>query len=369
MGGDAQVDRRMMSRALRLAVRGEGFVEPNPMVGCVIAHGERIVGEGWHTRFGDAHAEVHALRQAGDAARGATLYVTLEPCCHQGKTPPCTQALLQHGIRRVVAAVADPFPQVAGEGFATLRAARVEVEVGLAAQEAHALMAPYLKRMQTGTPWVIAKWAMTWDGKIATRTGDSRWISGEASRAIVHKLRGRMDAILIGRGTVIADDPLLTARPAGPRTALRIVLDSQASLPLDSQLVRTAAQVPVLIAAAENASAANLQRLQDAGCQLWLGSREPALRLRTLLAELGKRGMTNILVEGGSRLFGSLFDERLIDEVHVFIGARIVGGHSAPSAVAGQGESVLSRACQLGQLSYEIVDGDLYAHGRVSGVG
>src|SRR5215217_9762955 len=208
-----------MRHALALAEKGRGFVEPNPMVGAVLLDSAgQLAGEGWHQKFGGPHAEVFALAEAGDRARGGTLVVTLEPCCHHGKTPPCTDAVLKAGIARVVAAMADPFPKVAGGGLAILRGAGVDVSVGLCEVEAVALNAPYLKLLRTGRPWVHAKWAMTLDGKIATRTGDSKWISGEESRRRVHELRGRMDAIVVGRGTVVADDPLLTARPAGPRT-------------------------------------------------------------------------------------------------------------------------------------------------------
>ena len=196
-----------MQRALELAAQGQGFVEPNPMVGCVIARGAEIVGEGWHRRFGQAHAEIEALYIAGSRARGATLYVTLEPCCHQGKTPPCTRAVLAAGVARVVAAMADPFPQVAGGGLAELRAAGIEVQTGILENEARKLNAPYLKLLSTGRPWVVAKWAMTLDGKIAARSGDSRWISSPASRQLVHQLRGRMDAIIVGRGTAATEIP------------------------------------------------------------------------------------------------------------------------------------------------------------------
>ena len=230
-----------MRRALELAAQGQGAVEPNPMVGCVIARGAEILGEGWHRRFGGAHAEVEALKLAGERARGATVYVTLEPCCHHGKTPPCTRAILDAGVARVVAAMPDPFPQVAGGGLAELRAAGIEVQSGVLEEEARKLNAPYLKLLSTGRPWIIAKWAMTLDGKIATAAGDSRWISCLDSRSIVHQLRGRVDAIVVGRGTAAADDPLLTARPPGPRTAMRIVVDTRASLSPQSQLVRTAA--------------------------------------------------------------------------------------------------------------------------------
>src|SRR5947209_8912721 len=211
----SDADWEWMRRALNLAERGRGAVEPNPLVGAVIVRDETAVGEGWHRQYGAAHAEVNALAEAGAAAHGATLYVTLEPCCHHGKTPPCTDAVLRAGIGRVVAAMPDPFPQVAGKGAARLQAAGVAVEFGVCESEARRLNAPYLKLLATGRPYVHAKWAMTLDGKIATRTGDSKWISGDASRHLVHQLRGRMDAVVVGVGTALADDPLLTVRPPG----------------------------------------------------------------------------------------------------------------------------------------------------------
>src|SRR5690242_3300722 len=209
-------DQLWMRRALDLAECGRGWVEPNPLVGAVIVRDGRMVGEGWHRRYGEAHAEVNALAEAGDAARGATLYVTLEPCCHHGKTPPCTDAVLRAGVRRVVAAMPDPFPAVAGQGAGRLRAAGVEVEFGPGEAAARRLNAPYLKLLAAGRPYVHVKWAMTLDGKIATRTGDSKWVSNPASRRYVHELRGRVDAVLVGVGTALADDPSLTARPPGP---------------------------------------------------------------------------------------------------------------------------------------------------------
>ncbi|MDZ7615653.1 MAG: bifunctional diaminohydroxyphosphoribosylaminopyrimidine deaminase/5-amino-6-(5-phosphoribosylamino)uracil reductase RibD, partial [Patescibacteria group bacterium] len=232
-----ELDRWHMSRALELAARGQGFVEPNPMVGCVIARGAELIGEGWHRRYGGPHAEIEALHLAGPRAAGATMYVTLEPCCHHGKTPPCTEAILRAAPARVVIAQRDPFPAVAGKGIARLQAAGIQVDVGLAEAEARELNAPYLKLLGTGRPWVMAKWAMTLDGKLATRTAESQWISGPESREIVHQLRGRVDAVIVGRGTAEHDNPALTARPPGARSATRIVLDSGASLSLDSQLV------------------------------------------------------------------------------------------------------------------------------------
>jgi diaminohydroxyphosphoribosylaminopyrimidine deaminase/5-amino-6-(5-phosphoribosylamino)uracil reductase len=357
----SDADRQWMARALELAERGRGWVEPNPLVGAVLVRDGRIVGEGWHPRYGEAHAEVNALAAAGETARAATLYVTLEPCCHHGKTPPCTDAVLRAGVRRVVAAMTDPFPQVAGQGTALLRAAGVEVEVGTGEAEARRLNAPYLKLLTTGRPYVHAKWAMTLDGKIATRTGDSKWISNEASRRRVHTLRGRMDAILVGIGTVLADDPLLTARPPGPRTPVRVVLDSRGRMPATCQLTRTARDAPVLVATA----GAEAARLRAAGCEV-IGMTTAGDRpdVGALLDELGRRRMTNVLVEGGSEVLGSFLDARAIDEVHVFIAPRLAGGAAARTAIGGAGVERIADALSLAEWRVELIDGDLYLHGR-----
>jgi diaminohydroxyphosphoribosylaminopyrimidine deaminase/5-amino-6-(5-phosphoribosylamino)uracil reductase len=360
-----EIDLWHVRRALELAARGEGFVEPNPMVGCVVAQGAEIIGEGWHRRFGEAHAEVEALQMAGDRARGAALYVTLEPCCHHGKTPPCTEVVVAAGVRRVVVAQQDPFPQVQGGGIAALRAAGVEVDLGLLEAEAARLNAPYLKLIETATPWIIAKWAMTLDGKIATHTGQSRWISNSRSREIVHKLRGRVDAVMIGRETAERDDPLLTARPPGPRTATRVILDTQASLSSESQLVRTAKESPVLVAVGAESSAANRQRLSDAGCEVFVcAGPTHAARLDALLAEMGRRRWTNVLVEGGGRLLGTLLDAGRIDEVHVFIAPKLVGGASAATAVAGHGVAEMSAALCLESPQVRQLDDDTYITAR-----
>jgi diaminohydroxyphosphoribosylaminopyrimidine deaminase/5-amino-6-(5-phosphoribosylamino)uracil reductase len=362
-------DVQCMRRALELAEQGRGHVEPNPLVGAVVVRDGRRVGEGWHQRYGDPHAEVHALAAAGEAARGATLYVTLEPCCHHGKTPPCTEAVLRAGIARVVAAMTDPFPQVAGQGAAQLRAAGVRVEFGLLETEARRLNAPYLHLLGTGRPYVHAKWAMTLDGKIATRTGDSKWISNEASRRRVHALRGRMDAILVGIGTVLADDPLLTARPPGPRTPTRLVLDSYGRLPLTSQLARTARDVPTVVVTAGPLPAPHAEALRSCGCELLALPREgdwPAVR--ALLEELGRRRWTNLLVEGGSAVLGSFLDAGALNEIHVFLALRLVGGRDALTPVGGRGTERMHDALALAEWEVERIDGDVLLHGRIPGV-
>ncbi|HVA49210.1 MAG TPA: bifunctional diaminohydroxyphosphoribosylaminopyrimidine deaminase/5-amino-6-(5-phosphoribosylamino)uracil reductase RibD [Pirellulales bacterium] len=360
-----ELDQWHMRRALELAAQGTGRAEPNPLVGCVIARGAEVIAEGWHGAYGGPHAEIDALSLAGRRAAGATAYVTLEPCCHFGKTPPCTKALVAAGVRRVVAAMPDPFPEVSGRGAAELAASGIEVELGVLEQDARWLNAPYLKLVQSELPWVIVKWAMTLDGKIATRAGDSRWISSDASRRWVHELRGRVDAIVVGSGTALGDDPLLTARPPGPRRATRVVVDSQATLPLESQLVQTAGEFPVIVAAAASAPAENRHRLADAGCEvLSLSGSGHAERLNELLTELGRRRMTNVLVEGGERLLGHLFALGQIDEVHVFVAPRLVGGVEAPSPVGGSGVARMADALSLHGVQWREVDGDLHFSGR-----
>jgi diaminohydroxyphosphoribosylaminopyrimidine deaminase/5-amino-6-(5-phosphoribosylamino)uracil reductase len=359
-------DLAVMQRALQLAERGRGHVEPNPLVGAVLVNDGKVVGEGWHQRFGGPHAEIEALTAAGEAARGGTLYVTLEPCCHHGKTPPCTDAVFQAGLQRVVAALADPFPPVAGRSFTILRDAGVTVEVGVAADQAAELNAPYLKLLQTGRPYVIAKWAMSLDGKTATHTGESRWISSPAARQRVHELRGRMDGIVIGIGTVLTDDPLLTARPAGPRVATRIILDSRLRLPLDSQLVRTVSEAPLLIAHSDSADGAKRLLLEKAGCEC-LALEPPSGRpfVRALLNELGRRRFTNLLVEGGSEVLGSFFEIQEVDEFQVFVAPKLIGGRLALSPVGGAGVAKMTEALAAPELVVERIAEDVLLRGRL----
>ncbi len=356
-----------MSRALELAVRGRGHVEPNPMVGCVVVQNGKMVGQGWHRSFGSSHAEIEALAAAGDAARGATVVVTLEPCCHQGKTGPCTRALIEAGVRRVVVGCQDPNPQVAGKGLAELRAAGILVEEGVLEEQSRNLIGPFAKLLTKGRPWVLAKWAMTLDGKLASHTGNSQWISGTASRAIVHRLRGEVDAILVGRGTVEADDPRLTARPAGPRVATRVVLDSSATLSPESQLVRSIADGPVLVAVASEAPASRVDRLTELGVEvLRVSGNDEAARLDSLLEAMGRRQWTNVLVEGGSHVLGTLLDLRAIDEVHAFIATKLVGGKEAPSAMAGRGFAQMADAIDLSNVEMEVLEGDIHIWGHTS---
>jgi diaminohydroxyphosphoribosylaminopyrimidine deaminase / 5-amino-6-(5-phosphoribosylamino)uracil reductase len=352
-----------MKCALAEAERGRGRVEPNPLVGAVLVKGGCFLGSGHHERFGGPHAEIVALERVGDQARRATLYVTLEPCCHHGKTPPCTSAILAAGIVRVVAAMRDPFPQVNGQGLTLLEAAGLLVESGCQEEAARCLNAPYLKRVTTGLPYVTAKWAMTLDGKTAVKNGDSRWISSESSRQQVHQLRGRMDAIVAGIGTVLADDPLLTARPPGPRVATRVVLDSHAQLPLSSRLVQTAAECPVLVAVTGSADPLRCARLREHGCEVVVFPDSAGVPVVALLEELSRRAMTNVLVEGGGRVLGSFLDAQQVDAVDVFIAPIVEGGNHANTPARGAGREAISDALRADHLTITQVGVDVRLRG------
>ena len=359
-------DENWMRKAIDLAFRGQGHVEPNPMVGCVLVRDNQLVAEGWHQHYGGDHAEVDAIAKAAGAARGATAYVTLEPCCHHGKTPPCIDALIQAGVARVVVAQVDPFGDVSGKGIAALQRAGILTEVGILEAEAKILNAPYLYRIQHGLPWVIAKWAMTLDGRIATRMGNSQWISNETSRQRVHQIRSRMDGIMVGIGTALADDPLLTPRPATGRRPTRIVADTNARLPFDSKLVQSTDEYPCLVAVGPGADESRCRELTSLGCEIWQGQKEEADdRLKNLLSNLSDRGMTNLLVEGGGHLLGSLFDQGLVCEAHIFIAPLIAGGRDAISPIGGIGIEQLADAPRFSVTNFEELEGDLHFWGRL----
>ena len=372
-------DADAMRYAIEIARRGIGRVEPNPAVGAVLIDEQRrLLATGWHEQFGEAHAEVNAFRDferrhPDSAARAAltqnaTLLVTLEPCCHHGKTPPCSEAVVASGIRRVVVGLRDPSPHVDGGGLRQMEAAGLDVSAGVLEDEVRLLNAPFLRLLQNGRPWVHAKWAMTLDGRIATRTGNSKWISCEASRAIVHELRGRMDAVIVGSGTAKADDPLLTARPEGPRAATRIVVDARAELSLDSQLVSTARDTPVIVATLESAPTENINSLAAAGVEMLrlpAGDNSEHVDLAELLRELGRRSMTNVLVEGGGGLLGSLFDRQLVDEAHVFIAPKFCGGTDAVSPIGSVGVETIPRQPELAPCIIKQVEQDVYLRGHV----
>lgn len=365
----ANRDSHWMSLALEMARRGKGHVEPNPMVGCVIVDGDELIGSGYHRIFGGPHAEVNALASC-DPARiaNATVYVTLEPCSHFGKTPPCADLLVKHPPRRVVIAMQDPFPEVSGRGVERLRAHSIQVDVGVLEEQAKELNSPYLKLLSTGLPWVVAKWAMTLDGAMATRDQDSKWISNEQSRVVVHQLRSEMDAILVGIGSAIADDPQLTTRltsGASPaRVACRVVLDRLCRLSPQSKMVQSVSSGPVLVVASERATKDRIQAISDTGCEvLVVPESMHSQSLAFTLMELGKRRFTNILIEGGGTILGHAFDEELVDEVHCFVAPKIVGGADATRPVAGIGKSLMTQATELHKVAIENLGGNIHVRG------
>ncbi|RJR38646.1 MAG: bifunctional diaminohydroxyphosphoribosylaminopyrimidine deaminase/5-amino-6-(5-phosphoribosylamino)uracil reductase RibD [Deltaproteobacteria bacterium] len=367
-----------MKLALSLAAKGAGRVSPNPMVGAVVVKEDRIIGRGYHRAYGKPHAEVEALKKAGAAAQGADLYVTLEPCNHQGKTPPCTQAVLNAGIRRVVMATRDPNPRVNGGGAEFLQAQGVQVEIGLLADEARRLNEAWFKWVETGLPFVVAKAACSLDGKIATAGGESQWLTGEQARAFGHHLRHQLDAILVGVGTVLADDPQLTTRLPSPKTEnrkpktenhprdpVRIVLDSRLRLPLSARLLHLDSTAPTWIACTPVAPRDKIQDLQELGAEVLMLPSEPGglVALKPLLAELGSRRVQSLLVEGGAETLGSFFDQRLVDKFYFFYAPKILGGKTAPGMLAGAGAKHLGNALQAKDLQVNKLGPDLLVTG------
>jgi len=371
--------KKYMLRALELAGGGKGRVEPNPLVGATVVKKSKIIGEAFHEFFGGPHAEAKAIKAAGKRCKDATLYVNLEPCCHLGKTPPCTEAIIKAGIKEVVAAVEDPHPLVKGKGFSALAAAGVRVRRGLLEEEARELNAPYFKLRTKQEPFFIAKWAMTLDGKIATRQGDSRWISSPQAREYVHKLRGQVDAIMVGIGTVLADDPELTARLPAPldakrltgpaarhRPLRRIVVDSRARLPLGSRLVKTARETPVILATSENAPREALNKLSRKGVEiLQVKSRRRRVDLKALARKLGEEEVTNVLIEGGGELLASAFSAGLVDRVIVFVAPKIFGGRGAKTAVEGKGIEKVLEALPIEYTQFLRIGEDIVIEGKV----
>jgi len=367
-------DRLHLERAVELAGRGLGSVKPNPVVGAVVARDGEVLGEGWHQYYGGAHAEVNAIEACGLAdLDGATLYVSLEPCCHEGKTPPCTDAILQAGIRRVVVASDDPTEKASGRGLGILRDEGVEVIVadGEVATAARLLNQAFRKHARVGRPWVLFKSAMTLDGKVATRTGDSQWISGERSRDLAHRWRASVDAIVVGIGTALADDPQLTARPSGtpaepevqPR---RVVFDSLARLPTSSQLVTNSAEIPLSVVVSRAAARADTDALEAAGVQVLVatGENEPA-RVRSALDQLGGLGVSSVLLEGGPHLAGAFLDAGEVDEVRLFLAPLLLGGSAARDPLEGEGVERIAEAVKALTMSCQSIGEDLLITARL----
>ena len=357
-----------MEEALALAAHGLGRTSPNPVVGALIAAPDgRVIGRGWHERAGEPHAEIHALRGAGAAARGATLYVTLEPCAHFGRTPPCAAAIVEAGLGRVVVAHADPNPQVSGKGIAQLRAAGIQVDVGLLAREAARLNAPYLFWREHGRPLVTLKAAMSLDGKIALRSGESRWISGEESRAWAHGFRDRVDAILVGAETIVLDDPLLTARPEGKegKPLIRIVLDSTLRIADNARVLSPDRGVATILAATSRVPEEKVRRFEELGAEVlqFPPGKEGRVPLGPLLEALGKRGILHLLVEGGGRVHGSFLDEDFGDNILFFIAPMIIGDAGAPGPVQGCLPASLAGLPRIGNIEIERLGEDILVKG------
>ncbi len=405
-------DIRFMEMALELAARGRGHVGPNPMVGAVIVRDGRVLAGGWHHVCGSLHAERDALSRCNEDPAGATMYVTLEPCCHYGKQPPCTDAIIGAGIARVVMAMEDPNPLVAGHGAAILRDHGIEVVSGVLEAEARHLNRIFIKYIVTRKPWVVLKSAMTLDGRIAARTGDSKWVSGEESRRFVHELRGRYMGIAAGIGTAMADDPMLNCRLEGLRQPVRIIVDSRASLPLDSALVRTAADYRTVVAHTAAAPQERLEALRSHGIELlecpsdvsdnagsaWRtgysaacagtssgtaasrdmsvasgqslfsgeavdADRSAKVDLSAMLDRIGAMGIDSLLVEGGSELNWSMVAEGLVDEYYIFVAPKIVGGRDAKGAVGGEGFARMAEAVPVKVESVTPCGADWLVHG------
>ena len=388
-----------MSLVLRIANRGEGKVDPNPLVGAVIVKNGKIIGKGYHQYFGGPHAEINAINSVRNPAqlKGATLYINLEPCVHFGKTPPCTPAIIQSGIKKVVIASQDPNPLVSGKGIRMLRHAGIKVELlkDTIAKEAEQMNAPFFKYHKTGLPYVIAKWAMTADGKLATVTGDSKWISSEQSRALVQKIRSRVNGILVGINTVLKDNPMLIPHSAlrTPHSVspARIIVDSKARTPLNSQIAQTAKPIPTYIAVSTSAPHKKLQSLMKKGCMIIKTAVRNRVDLKNLLKQLAGLNISKILVEGGGMILGSLFAAGLVDEVYIFIAPKIIGGSlsgsellppivgrnslhfnsrtiggsGAVTPVAGPGIKLMRNAINLKGVTVKRIGPDMLIHGNI----
>ena len=349
--GMDMTDRDYMSRAIELAKHGIGWTSPNPVVGAVIVKDGRIIGEGYHRRCGEPHAERNAIASLKESAAGASLYVTLEPCCHYGRTPPCTEAILEQGIARVVIGSRDPNPEGAGKGAAILRKAGIRVEEDFMREECDRLNSIFFHYITKKTPYVVMKYAMTADGKIATRTGASKWITGDAARAKVQKLRHRCMGIMAGIGTVLADDPMLNVRIEGGKSPIRIICDSDLRIPSDSQICRTVKEFPTIVACA----AARLKdreeeilRLERLGIQVvqTFGG-ESAVDLKELMGILGNQGIDSILLEGGGTLNDSALQAGIVSEIQAFVAPKLFGGNEAKTPVAGRGVNFPDEAVPL----------------------
>jgi diaminohydroxyphosphoribosylaminopyrimidine deaminase/5-amino-6-(5-phosphoribosylamino)uracil reductase len=352
-------DERWMQRAVNLARKGEGWTSPNPLVGAVITKDDQMVGEGYHQKAGTPHAEIHALHMAGPRSRGGTLYVTLEPCCHHGRTPPCTDALIKAGLKKVVVAMTDPNPKVAGNGIAKLQAAGMEVVTGVLENKARVLNEVFIKQMTTQSPFIAFKSALTLDGKTASHTGSSKWITGEEARMVGRRLRHRYDAILTGIGTVLADDPKLTTRIPGLKNPLRLILDSRLRIPLNAQVLDTKSAPVIVFTAESDLDGSKAALLMEKGVEvISCPGADGQVDIPSVLRVLFVKGITGILVEGGAQIQGAFFDRGLVDKIYLFIAPKIIGSNRAPGMIGGMGISEMGQAVIVDNLRIENIGED-----------
>ncbi len=362
------IDEQFMAEALALAAQGRGRTSPNPMVGSIVVKDGRVLGRGYHVKAGAPHGEAAALGDAGAQAQGATLYVTLEPCCHYGRTPPCTKAIIAAGIRRVVAAMRDPNPLVSGQGLEELRQAGIEVKLPVLEAEAAALNEVFIKYITTKRPFVLLKVAASLDGKIATVSGESRWITNERSRLLVHQLRDQVDAVMVGINTVLRDDPLLTTRlpGGGGRDPMRIIVDSRLRLPCEARVLTTSTTACTLIATTREAPREKRLQLEAAGAKILIVEGDgPGVPLGALMEQLGAMQVTSILLEGGGELHSSALRAGIVDKVLYFLAPKLIGGRAAPSAIGGEGFARLDEAVTLERMQVRPLDDDLLIEGYV----
>jgi len=358
-------DEHWMRRAIMLAERGRGRTSPNPMVGAILVKDGKAVGEGYHTKAGEPHAEIVAIQKAGEEAKGSTLYINLEPCTHYGRTPPCTPAVVEAGVNRVVIGMEDPNPLVKGKGVESLKNRGLDVAVGILKKECQRLNEAFSKYILKKEPFVILKVASTLDGKIATREGDSKWISGEASRRFVHRLRDQVDGVLVGIGTVLKDDPLLTTRIRGGRDPYRVILDSRLRIPKKARVLGPD-PLKVIIATTELAPRERMNDLgKKGGRVLVCDSKEGRINLRCLLSKLGEMEMMSILVEGGSEVNGSFFDEGIIDKIILFLSPKLMGDSQAPGIFGGRGYQTLKEVISLDEMKAKKIGEDILIEGYI----
>jgi diaminohydroxyphosphoribosylaminopyrimidine deaminase/5-amino-6-(5-phosphoribosylamino)uracil reductase len=358
-------DEKWMKRALQHAEKGRGKTSPNPMVGAILVKEGKVMGEGYHVKAGGDHAEIIAIKQAGDEARGATLYINLEPCTHYGKTPPCAPAVIRAGVKRVVIGMADPNPLVRNKGIENLKGAGLEVEVGIQEKECRRLNEAFCKYILKREPFIILKVAATLDGKIAARDGDSKWISGEASRRFVHRLRDQVDGVIVGIGTVLKDDPMLTARVRGGRDPYRIILDSRLRIPERAKVTEISPS-KTIIATTEAAPKDKIERLENKKVRvLVLDSKEGRINLKTCLSKLGEMEMMSLLVEGGSQVNGAFLDENLVDKLLLFLSPKLIGDSQALGIFGGKRVTNLKEAIVLREIRTKRIGEDILIEGYV----